>query len=377
MTPMDNEPAPFLLQVQDWLLRRIPPSGIRRVLPVLAALGSDVGAVRKENQDRVALARGRDALGQIYAVVALADGIGGMRDGAQCAALAVSAVFDTVHRLASSGAPPSEWVANAMSNAHKAVQTAYGGSGGATLVLLLVTQKEGAYWASVGDSRLYVSKGDTLVQISTDDTIAGQLGRSAGSDINQGKLLQYIGMEDPLEFEVSKLLCAPSDTAILTTDGVHFLASGTDVMSLVVRHAPDIGATARRLTELARWAGGLDNATVAVVSLDAALYESPPAYACLDIWDPFGEIRVPFVYRGNQRVVASDAVSIRPQATKKNETPMKVAETPTRHVAGDEGVPSKAKGGKGSKGKQKKRKPRAPRGESASQVQLEFSNKKS
>lgn len=377
MTSMDNDPAPFLLQVQDWLLRRIPPSGIRRVLPIFAALGSDIGAVRKENQDRVALARGRDALAHTYAVAALADGIGGMRDGAQCAALAVSAALDAVRRLANSGAPPTEWVTNAMSSAHKAVQTAYSGAGGATLVLLIATQKEGIYWASVGDSRLYVSNGDVLVQVSTDDTIAGQLGRSAGSDINQGKLLQYIGMEDPLEFEVSKLICSSNDTAILTTDGVHFLASGMDVMSSVVRHSPDIGATARRLTELARWTGGLDNATVALISLDTTLYESPPTYACLDIWDPFGEIRVPFIYQGNQRVEESSALSTKPKATNKNETSMGVEETPTRHAAADGGVPSKAKGSKGGKSKQKKRKPRAPRGESASQVQLEFSNKKS
>lgn len=374
---MDNDPAPFLLQIQDWLLRRIPPSGTRWVLPVLAALSSDVGAVRKENQDRAALARGRDARGQTYVVVALADGIGGMRDGAQCAALAVGAVFDTVHRLASSGAPPTEWVINAVNSAHKAVRAAYGGAGGATLVLLIVTQEEGAYWASVGDSRLYMSKGDTLVQVSTDDTIAGQLGRSAGSDINQGKLIQYIGMEDPLEFEVSKLVCAPSDTAILTTDGVHFLASGMDIMSLVARHAPDIGATARRLTELARWAGGLDNATIALISLDAARYEPPPAYACLDIWDPFGEIRLPFVNLGSQLVEASRAPSIRPQAANKDETSTGVAEAPARHVADDRSIPSKAKGGKSGKGKQKKRKSRAPRGELAPQVQLEFPHKKS
>ncbi|GAA0709864.1 hypothetical protein GCM10009105_10660 [Dokdonella soli] len=297
-----------------------------------------------------------------------------MRDGAQCAALAVSAAFDAVHRLASSGAPPLEWADNAVNSAHNAVRMAYGGAGGTTLVLLLVTENKGVYWASVGDSRLYVSTEDTLVQISTDDTIAGQLGRPAGADIDQGKLLQYIGMEGPLEFEVSKLFCAPDNNmAILTTDGVHFLASGSDVMSLVVRHAPDIGATARRLTELARWAGGPDNATVAVVSFNVALYESPPAYACLDIWDPFGEIRMPLIVRENQRVVARGAVSKRPQ-TARNEAPTEDLVAAEQPVAADEKVPSKTKGGKG---KERKRKPRAQRGGSVPQVQLEFSNKKS
>ena len=370
---MDTEPSSLLLQVQDWLLRRIPASGVRRVLPVLAALGSDVGVVRKENQDRVALARGCDHLGHTYVVAALADGIGGMRDGAQCAALTVSAVIDSIHRLASSGAPPSQWATDATNNAHEAVRTMYGGTGGATLVLLLVTEKEGVYWASIGDSRLYLSKGGTLLQVSTDDTIAGQLGREAGSDLDRGKLLQYIGMEGPLEFEVSKLPCTSDDTAVLTTDGIHFLATDSEVMSLVVRYSPEIGTTARRLTELARWAGGPDNATVAIVSLDATLYESPPRYACLDIWDPFGEIRVPLIHREDQQLVGSSVTSAKPQAAK-HETATADTATVTQPAIKDEGAPSKTKSGKG---KPRKRKPRAPRGGSVPQVQLEFSDKKS
>ena len=374
MKPMDTEPSSLLLQVQDWLLRRIPASGVRRVLPVLAALGSDVGIVRKENQDRVALARGRDHLGHTYVVAALADGIGGMRDGAECAALAVSAVIDSIHRLASSGAPLSQWATDATENAHEAVRRMYGGTGGATLVLLLITEKEGAYWTSVGDSRLYVSKGGTLLQVSTDDTIAGQLGREAGSDLDRGKLLQYIGMEGPLELEVSKLSFTSGDTAILTTDGIHFLSTDSEVMSLVVRHSPEIGATARRLTELARWSGGPDNATVAIVSLDTSLYEPLPTYACLDIWDPFGEIRVPLIHREDQQLVGSRVTSARPQAAKhETATADTATATVTQSAGKDEGAPSKTKSGKG---KPRKRKPRTPRGGSAPQVQLEFSDKK-
>jgi len=368
---MDNEFAPFLPQVKDWLLRRVPASGIRRVVPVLAALSSDIGAVRKENQDRVALARGRDARGNTYVVAALADGIGGMKDGAGCAALTVSAVFDAVHRRASGATVPSEWAADAVKSAHQAVHMSYCGSGGATLVLLLLTAKEGIYWASVGDSRLYVSSGETLLQVSTDDTIAGQLGRAAEADIDQKKLLQFIGMGGPLEFEVSKLSGTAGNTALLTSDGVHFLASDSDLMSQVVRHAPDIGITARRLTELARWAGGPDNATVAIVSLDVGLYESPPSYACLDIWDPYGEIRIALIAREDQLPVRSDVTSTKSQPAK-SKAPIKdltAAETPT---VDDVSAPTKIKGEKRKKGK---RKPRAPRGTRAPEVQFDFSDK--
>lgn len=367
---MDSEPASILLQVQDWLLRRLPSLGVRRALPVSAALGSDVGAVRKENEDRVAIARGRDSRGHAYVVVALADGIGGMRAGGQCASLAVGATFDAVHRLASSGASPPEWVTGAVNSAHRTVRKAYSGTGGATLVVLLLTEKQGTYWSSVGDSRLYVSAESTLLQISTDDTIAGQLGLPASADIDQVKLLQYIGMEEPVQFEVSKLLCDSSNFAILTTDGVHFLASDSDVMSLVIRHSPDIGTMARRLTELARWAGGPDNATVAILSLDTSLHDPLPLYPCLEIWDPFGEIRIPLIPRKGMRATESWIVSPSILAAR-IDTPAKSEAAVAQPDAENDETEIKTKGRK-----HKKRKPRLQRSEPVPQVQIEFSNKK-
>jgi len=70
-------------RVTDWLLRRMPTSGVRRVAPLVAAIASEIGSVREENQDRAVIARGWSSQGQDYSVIAVADGIGGMRDGAQ------------------------------------------------------------------------------------------------------------------------------------------------------------------------------------------------------------------------------------------------------------------------------------------------------
>ena len=53
-----------------------------------AAVATEVGGVRADNQDRVAIARIRDRTGRTFVVAGLADGIGGMRDGAECAAMA-------------------------------------------------------------------------------------------------------------------------------------------------------------------------------------------------------------------------------------------------------------------------------------------------
>lgn len=85
-------------QLTTWLLRRTPTNGVRRVAPLSAAIASDLGNVRENNQDRVTIVRGRDQQGREYALVAVADGIGGMQDGETCAAMAISAFITTCGR---------------------------------------------------------------------------------------------------------------------------------------------------------------------------------------------------------------------------------------------------------------------------------------
>ena len=63
------------------------PKGIGRAIPPVA-WASTRGLVRKENQDRLLVARSPGGL--MIAIVA--DGMGGMRDGSQAAALSAAAV---------------------------------------------------------------------------------------------------------------------------------------------------------------------------------------------------------------------------------------------------------------------------------------------
>jgi serine/threonine protein phosphatase PrpC len=291
-TSMQREPGSPLWNLHEWLMRTTPTTGIRRVLPTLSSVGSDVGLVRHDNEDRVVISRGRDYQGNMYVLACLADGIGGMRDGAGCAALAVATLVTSVHGLLQIDGHPTDTLSESVLAAQRVVRETYGGSGGSTLVALLMTETSGTYWASIGDSRLYLFRGHELAQLSTDDTIAGQLGRRPDPDLDQGRLLQFVGMMGDLEFKVEALAALPGATALLTSDGVHFLSTSSDVMTQVVRHSPDVGATARRLTELAKWAGGPDNATLAVVALDFEEFEPAPLGQNLDVWDPYGDIRL-------------------------------------------------------------------------------------
>jgi serine/threonine protein phosphatase PrpC len=293
---MNTTPSLIQNQLTNWLLRRTPTSGVRRVATLSAALASDVGNVREDNQDRAAVIRGKDQQGRDYVLLAVADGIGGMHAGASCAAMAIAAFVAAVDQLAQTvgvSDRPADWLREGAHAANAAVFSKFRASGGSTLVALLVRPGLRPHWLSIGDSRVYCMDDNTLVQTSIDDTIAGQLGKSPEDSSEQSRLLQFVGMGPDLEPHVAIFDAESLDAVILTTDGVHFLSPSPGWMGQIIRHSPDPGVCVKRLIDLAKWCGGPDNATVAMITLpiDVQL-ETKLDYPCLEIWDAYGELQL-------------------------------------------------------------------------------------
>lgn len=286
--------SPIQNQIAAWLLRTTPTTGVRRVVSLAAAIASDIGNVRGENQDRAVIARGRDRQGEDYAVAAVADGVGGMRDGANCAALTIGTFLASVYEQAQMAPQSSEdWVRRAVNAANQSVLDKFQGNGGSTLVALVVRHGQNACWLSVGDSRVYSSSRKTLTQVSVDDTIAGQLGKSHDVAPEQSKLLQFIGMEGELEPHIAQFDGQPVDAVILTTDGVHNLAPAPHWIGQIVGNAPDPGVCVKRLVDLATWCGGPDNATAVMITLTTGQRSGQNLpYPCFEVWDAFGELQI-------------------------------------------------------------------------------------
>ncbi|MGK5042243.1 PP2C family protein-serine/threonine phosphatase [Janthinobacterium sp. GB1R12] len=294
---MASEKLKIQTQLASWLMRRTPAGGVRRVVPLAAAIASEVGNVRTENQDRAVIVRALDREEREYAVIAIADGIGGMRDGAECASLAlagfVSALDVEARRRGFGG---DEWIKQAVFAADRAVYSKSNGNGGATLVALVICPGLDAHWVSVGDSRVYAASGRSLTQLSVDDTIAGQLRKSPDGAFEQSKLLQFIGMGRDLEPHVAELGYEVPEAILLTTDGVHYLSTAPNWLGQIAGNAPDPGTCVKRLVELAKWCGGPDNATCAMVSLTNWEHDELPSYPCLEVWDAFGELQILYGY---------------------------------------------------------------------------------
>lgn len=291
---MNQITMPIQTQLAAWLMRRTGPTAVRRVVTLAAAIGTEIGNVRKENQDRAVIARGRDQFGREFAVAVVADGIGGMREGAACAALAIATFISTLNHQSQTGSKESlDWLRIGATAANEAVFTKFRGDGGSTLVAVLIRPERPTCWLSIGDSRVYLSKGKELRQISIDDTIAGQLGKSSNIEFEQSKILQFIGMGADLEPHIATLDDDPFDSIVLTSDGVHFLAHTSSWLGHIVGNASDPGICVKRLVDLAKWCGGPDNATVAMITKMADQdSDRAPEYKCLEVWDAFGEIQI-------------------------------------------------------------------------------------
>ncbi len=124
---------------------------------------------RSENQDRVEV-----LIGDHTVLAIVIDGMGGHSAGAEAAKLCVATISE---RFRSSKQPlpfPERFLSRATGEAHDAlVQLGHADTLGdkprATCALCLV-QKDNAFWAHVGDSRIYHLRKDAIIERTRDHT---------------------------------------------------------------------------------------------------------------------------------------------------------------------------------------------------------------
>ena len=276
--------------LERWFSRATPNSGVRRVADLHVAVTSDIGLVREENQDRVGAMQFQDWDGTTLMLVALGDGMGGMRDGAACASMTLAMFFADF--ATSHGRDYEARLLRAVQAANNSVHKRYRGTGGATLSAVLVTELGRVFAVNVGDSRIYQFGWRLLRQITIDDTIAGQLSRRGESFHGGNELLQFVGIGPEIEPHIFETEEAFGESGLLlTSDGVHFLPK--ESMEAVMTHAPEPAMGMKRLVDLAKWSGGPDNASAALVTAPPARMsgERTANSVSVDVWDPFGEVQ--------------------------------------------------------------------------------------
>lgn len=183
---------------------------------------------RKVNQDRIAFAERDNAV-----LLVLADGLGGHARGELASELLTQTVVQGFNNIRQPLIEqPSAFLALSILHAHKMIK-AMGESHNPpinprTTCVLCLVQNGYAYWAHVGDSRLYLFRNGNLVERTQDDTMIERM-RQEGilteeemlTHPDKSRLLKCVG--GPREPSVSlgqETLLNPDDVLLLCTDGL-------------------------------------------------------------------------------------------------------------------------------------------------------------
>jgi len=240
---------------------------------LIGAHQTDRGQRRPENQDYAVLDTDHPERGCLALV---ADGMGGHRHGEQASRLSAEIIRN--HFFAAQGDPGDDLEA-AIQEANRRIRALEAGMG--TTIVALNVRDGAAFFAHVGDSRLYLSRGGRLFQLTEDHSRVmamvrdGVLTREeARQHPARNELTCAIGFQDPLDVARPRhgFPLAPGDRFLLCTDGLFDLID-EDRLRRTLDALPPAEA-ARELVDEANRHGGHDNITALILHVNQ---EAEPA----------------------------------------------------------------------------------------------------
>lgn len=231
---------------------------------------TDIGRVRRQNEDRFLRDDERSAYG-------VADGVGGLPGGADAAQRALDVVAQSL-----AAATPREAddliaiVLAANTNVGVLGQKMSPNVGIGTTLTFGVFRDSVLLLANVGDSRCYRIRAGELTLLTEDHSVENEarLRRAKGEQVFvhehlRNALTRCIGQPTPPAVDVQTLPLASGDLYLFVTDGVTRMLSEADLLGVLVRPIP----LQERLAEVVRWAntrGGPDNSTAVLIQVEEA-----------------------------------------------------------------------------------------------------------
>ena len=229
---------------------------------------SDIGCVRTSNED---------SFGIFDGVYVVADGLGGHAAGEVASRMVVAAVHDMTNEgaLIDTAALKSAVLrANAQVLSAAAGNSLYEGMGSTATVLHIDEGTGMAYYAHVGDSRLYLLRRGVFRQVSRDHSYVEELvargelsEEEAQHHPRKNLLLRAVGIEEHLHVDGDSFPLETGDRLLLATDGLTNMVDDDALASLLGGEFSDV---AKRMAERALAGGGSDNITAIALA-----YEMP------------------------------------------------------------------------------------------------------
>jgi PPM family protein phosphatase len=235
---------------------------------------SDVGRRRESNEDDLLL---EPELG-LYAV---ADGMGGHAAGEIASRLAIETLQE-VRRRSSAAQPTATaedaavWLRDAFSEANRricdSIRVHEERRGMGTTVVALIQTGDGAVVGHVGDSRVYLLRGEDLLRMTSDHSWVNEqvkLGLMSDDAAQRHPMRNIVtralGSREDVLVDIASTRLEPGDVFVLCSDGLNTMLPDDEIRREVLRHRDDPEAACRALVQAANLQGGEDNVTVVVV----------------------------------------------------------------------------------------------------------------
>ncbi len=245
-------------------------------LGVQAVLRTDVGLVRSENQDFGTYTTPREESishpgGRLLVV---ADGMGGHRGGATASRLAGETV--KAQYLGSETYDIAQALRESLTRANARIFTEAQANpdlrGMGTTTSALVVKDDKAWFAHVGDSRIYLVRGDEIRQITEDHSLVASMVREglltpkeAETHPRRNVLQRSMGVGEDVEIDVSgPFPIQENDVFVLCSDGLHGLVKEPEIKQIA---GLPIDQAATEYVRLALSRGAPDNVTVIVAKI--------------------------------------------------------------------------------------------------------------
>ena len=244
---------------------------------------TDIGRVRTNNEDCFKIV-------EPLQLFVLADGMGGEAHGEIASAMAVDTVVRHCQDIDANPAARtigtvqpdwSAWTKRLSTAVHLANRCIFRSAEahpeqhgmGATLTAAWINGVRLSV-AHVGDSRAYLLRGGSLLQLTRDHSLVAEQVRrgilttaEAEESSMQSVLLRALGAQSEIEVDAEEHTLFPRDVLVLCSDGLTRMVTDPEIAG-TLQAETDPTKAATKLVELANERGGADNITVVVVRVE-------------------------------------------------------------------------------------------------------------
>lgn len=249
---------------------------------------SSVIGKRAEQQDSIMAGEGDSYLERKTIMATLCDGMGGLNGGAVASQICTSGIYQEFLNCNDWNDIPQFYRSSIVKmdmDIHNLKDP--GGApmrAGTTLVSVIIKEDE-LYWASVGDSHIYIIRGQEMLcivqehnykMILDEQVSRGEITvQQACENPNKDALISYIGMGGVrhIDLNVKPFQLLPGDYIVLCSDGLYRTVEEEDMKQIICSYGDDVQGASEYLTDYAMGKGYAhqDNTSVIIVQYLGAM----------------------------------------------------------------------------------------------------------